>query len=652
MERRVREDDVPTESVRVDRVGRLRDESGGEPLGGVADDRVERDDERRGARDVRRAGLGVSASKHARQLHRRAGSVGSSSTEANLLYVRSASLRSAGVRCAEETRVSRATTPAASVLFFTTASSGSNPFSAPRSASTRDVRLVLGADFHAVRGVGVVVVPVGEADAALRDAHDAPPSSSCPGCRRRRRGTSRPRRELGDRRGRARRVAVGAGRVRQAARDRQRGRERRERVLRRRVHAAREPRAGLAPDVRLHRQARVLERGVVQGLERAPAAVLGGDGVRRQPRRVDVAVGGHPARGGARGSRRRRNPSESSPGRGGGAGPVVSQSDERRDPNKPETHRVKRLARARARAKTRRRRRNDWFSSAGAERRFTRARAARGTRRARSRCPPRAVMFEPCIVKKDLQYSCDLCGELPILGRRWCCDVCEDLPVRAICRPPPPLTQARARASRRRPPRGSLRAGVPPPPRLVTRLINHPGGPPRSPPVPRVADPPPSRTPRAPCVPPDRFTPFLARSRVFSPLLASCKDVCEAPERGLQMGERGQSHPGPHQPGHAMKPFEPTETHAPVHRGKLRDVAEDAVQRWFCDALRCAKTETRAKLRSSRRMLKSGYGCSKDADEARYWKQVARNAGARRIEASTTTNSRERGSAFLTRYIS
>ena len=35
-------------------------------------------------------------------------------------------------------------------------------------------------------------------------------------------------------------------------------------------------------------------------------------------------------------------------------------------------------------------------------------------------------MYEPCILKKELQYSCDMCGELPITGKRWCCDVCED----------------------------------------------------------------------------------------------------------------------------------------------------------------------------------------------------------------------------------
>ena len=31
-------------------------------------------------------------------------------------------------------------------------------------------------------------------------------------------------------------------------------------------------------------------------------------------------------------------------------------------------------------------------------------------------------------------------------------------------------------------------------------------------------------------------------------------------------------------------------------------------------------------------MLATGYGCNKDPEEARYWLQVARNGGARRIE--------------------
>lgn len=35
-------------------------------------------------------------------------------------------------------------------------------------------------------------------------------------------------------------------------------------------------------------------------------------------------------------------------------------------------------------------------------------------------------MFEPWIVNKELQYSCDMCGDIPIVGRRRCCNVCED----------------------------------------------------------------------------------------------------------------------------------------------------------------------------------------------------------------------------------
>ena len=52
----------------------------------------------------------------------------------------------------------------------------------------------------------------------------------------------------------------------------------------------------------------------------------------------------------------------------------------------------------------------------------------------------------------------------------------------------------------------------------------------------------------------------------------------------------------------------------------------------LCDALRCAKNGDPNQAALVSEMLKSGYGCNKDADEARYWKQVARNAGARRIE--------------------
>ena len=42
-------------------------------------------------------------------------------------------------------------------------------------------------------------------------------------------------------------------------------------------------------------------------------------------------------------------------------------------------------------------------------------------------------MYEPSIRRKSLQYSCDVCGEIPILRKRWCCDVCEDYDVCDNC---------------------------------------------------------------------------------------------------------------------------------------------------------------------------------------------------------------------------
>jgi hypothetical protein len=35
-------------------------------------------------------------------------------------------------------------------------------------------------------------------------------------------------------------------------------------------------------------------------------------------------------------------------------------------------------------------------------------------------------MFEPCLQGRELCHSCDLCGDLPILGVRRSCDVCDD----------------------------------------------------------------------------------------------------------------------------------------------------------------------------------------------------------------------------------
>ena len=35
-------------------------------------------------------------------------------------------------------------------------------------------------------------------------------------------------------------------------------------------------------------------------------------------------------------------------------------------------------------------------------------------------------MYEPSVLCPSLQYSCDACGDLPILRRRWVCERCED----------------------------------------------------------------------------------------------------------------------------------------------------------------------------------------------------------------------------------
>jgi TPR repeat protein len=69
-----------------------------------------------------------------------------------------------------------------------------------------------------------------------------------------------------------------------------------------------------------------------------------------------------------------------------------------------------------------------------------------------------------------------------------------------------------------------------------------------------------------------------------------------------------------------------------LHSGKLSGVVKNAVDRWFLDALRNAKNGDANQAALLAEMLSSGYGCAKDEEEAKYWKQVARNGGARRVE--------------------
>jgi len=148
------------------------------------------------------------------------------------------------------------------------------------------------------------------------------------------------------------------------------------------------------------------------------------------------------------------------------------------------------------------------------------------------------AMFEPCLQGRELCHSCDLCGDLPIVGVRWSCDVCDDF------------------------------------------------------------------------------------------------DVCENCHRtSMAMHTRGQTHAGPHAPGHATTTHPaPKDDGSPLHSGKLSDVAASAVRRWFLDALRHAKNGDAAAAALLAEMLRTGYGCAIDAAEAKYWKSVAKNGGARRVE--------------------
>ena len=99
------------------------------------------------------------------------------------------------------------------------------------------------------------------------------------------------------------------------------------------------------------------------------------------------------------------------------------------------------------------------------------------------------------------------------------------------------------------------------------------------------------------------------------------------------MRARGQTHAGPHAPDHPTTSHPaPTDDGAPVHSGKLGAVMRDAAERWFLDALRHAKNGDANQAALLAEMLKQGYGCARDEEEARYWKQVARNAGGRRVE--------------------
>ena len=85
----------------------------------------------------------------------------------------------------------------------------------------------------------------------------------------------------------------------------------------------------------------------------------------------------------------------------------------------------------------------------------------------------------------------------------------------------------------------------------------------------------------------------------------------------MQMKERGVSHPGPHSPDHPCTAYKITESAEPVHGGSLKAVMANAIERWFGDTLRNAKNGDANQAALLSEMLSTGYGCTKDAEEAR-----------------------------------
>ena len=180
-------------------------------------------------------------------------------------------------------------------------------------------------------------------------------------------------------------------------------------------------------------------------------------------------------------------------------------------------------------------------------------------------------MYEPSIRIKSLQYSCDICCEIPILRKRWCCDVCEDYDICDNCH----QTQKERMLKR-----------------STTQKNNNNGN--------------------------------NDDSNMINESDESEEDDDDDDEDG--------SDNDVHTDLHSMRAYPVNETMEPLHQGKLSKVAEDACCRWFMEALKQAKRGDPNQAALVSQMMIEGYGCNADPKEARYWAHVARNAGARRIE--------------------
>ena len=89
---------------------------------------------------------------------------------------------------------------------------------------------------------------------------------------------------------------------------------------------------------------------------------------------------------------------------------------------------------------------------------------------------------------------------------------------------------------------------------------------------------------------------------------------------------------GTHDATHEMRSFVVEDTLMPMTRGSLKEVVLNATSRWYVETLRLAKSGDTNAAALTAQMLRAGYGCHADSEEATYWQRVARSAGARRIE--------------------